>query len=298
MSVSNQELAQALNEVADLLEAQEANRFRVRAYRNAADAIARHDRPLAEVLEQDGIEGLRQIAGIGDALARALAQLVHTGRLGLLDRLRGEAGGEALLATVPGIGRELASRVHEHLQIDTLEKLEVAAHDGRLDDVPGFGRRRVQAVQQSLAGRLGRRRRLGANAVCVAPPVTELLGVDHEYRTQAEQDKLPRIAPKRFNPHGEKWLPILHTKRNGRSYTAMFSNTAQAHELGKTRDWVVIYRDDAGGHGQWTAVTAQSGPLKGQRVIRGREMECAEAFSRSSPRENYMPDEVYEIAKG
>ena len=107
------------------------------------------------------------------------------------------------------------------------------------------------------------------------PPVAELLDVDREYRELAEAGKLPRIAPRRFNPTGEAWLPVLHAHRESRHYTALYSNTARAHELGTTRDWVVIYRDDHGGVGQWTAVTARLGPLRGRRIIRGRERECA-----------------------
>jgi putative hydrolase len=66
----------------------------------------------------------------------------------------------------------------------------------------------------------------------------------------------------------------MHTQRGERHYTALFSNTARAHELGTTHDWVVIYRDDHDGHGQWTAITASYGALSGQRIIRGREEDC------------------------
>jgi putative hydrolase len=107
------------------------------------------------------------------------------------------------------------------------------------------------------------------------PPIAELLDVDEEYRRLADLDRLPRIAPRRFNPEGKAWLPILHTRRDARHYTALYSNTARAHELGTTHDWVVIYRDDAGDHGQWTVITAGLGKLKGKRVVRGRESECA-----------------------
>ena len=75
----------------------------------------------------------------------------------------------------------------------------------------------------------------------------------------AKQGKLPRIAPRRFNPTGDAWLPVLHTQRDGRHYTALYSNTARAHELGTTHDWVVIYRDDDQHSGSWTAITASFG---------------------------------------
>jgi putative hydrolase len=63
-----------------------------------------------------------------------------------------------------------------------------------------------------------------------------------------------------------------------RHFTALYSNTARAHQLGTARDWVVIYRDDDGGLGQWTVITATTGGLRGRRVVRGREEECARHY--------------------
>ena len=86
---------------------------------------------------------------------------------------------------------------------------------------------------------------------------------------------LPNIAPRRFNPSGEAVLPILHTERGDWHCTALFSNTARAHELGRTRDWVVIYfHHDSGPEGQRTVVTETRGPHAGHRTVRGREAEC------------------------
>jgi putative hydrolase len=139
-------------------------------------------------------------------------------------------------------------------------------------------------VRESLAGRFRRgpagpaQRPPPRPAPSNEPPVSELLAIDEEYRAKAAAKKLPRIAPRRFNPTGEAWLAVLHTHRDDREYTALFSNTARAHEYGTTHDWVVIYRDDDHGDGQWTVVTARFGPLKGRRVIRGRERECEEHY--------------------
>ena len=74
---------------------------------------------------------------------------------------------------------------------------------------------------------------------------------------------------------------MLNAERDGKHYSLLFSNTARAHELGTTHDWVVIYRDDRDGGGQWTVVTVSQGPLKGKRIVRGREREC-EAYYASS----------------
>jgi hypothetical protein len=100
-----------------------------------------------------------------------------------------------------------------------------------------------------------------------------LLELDHRYRTLADEGKLRRIAPRRFNPDGVAWLPILHDEREGWHFTVLFSNTALAHELGRTHDWVVIdyFRD--GEEGRATVVTETRGARRGERVVRGREQE-------------------------
>jgi hypothetical protein len=273
--LTNDQVALRLEEVADLLQAQDANPFRVRAYRAAAETVRGLPRTAHDILEAEGPEGLEHLAGIGESLARSIEQLVQTGRLGLLDRLRGSSI-EDVLATVPGIGPRLAGRIHDELAIDSLAALETAAHDGRLARVEGLGRRRIQMIRESLAGRARRPRREPPRQPEPAGEVSvsELLDVDREYRRKAEAGGLARIAPRKFNPTGAAWLPVLHTQREGRHYTALFSNTARAHELGATRDWVIIERDDDRGRGQWTVVTSRMGALAGRRVVRGREREC------------------------
>jgi hypothetical protein len=107
------------------------------------------------------------------------------------------------------------------------------------------------------------------------PSVELLLDVNREYRQKAEQSLLPRIAPRRFNPGGEAWLPIFHAERGLWHFTALYSNTARAHELGRTHDWGVIYLShDGGPEGQRTVVTGGQGRLRGRRIVRGHEAEC------------------------
>lgn len=113
----------------------------------------------------------------------------------------------------------------------------------------------------------------------MVPSVAELLSVDREYRHKARAGSLHRIAPHRFNPSGEAWLPIFHTTRGETRYTALFSNTALAHRLGRTDDWVVLYWDRGDGEEQNTVVTETGGPLRGKRVVRGREQECLRFYN-------------------
>jgi hypothetical protein len=284
--LSNADIADALDEVGELLGAQDAKPFRAQAYHRAAAVVRTLPESLAAVVDAGGIDALATLPAIGPSLARTIAELVQTRRLGLLDSLRGHADPEELLATVPGVGPELARRIHERLGIHTLEALEMAAHDGRLARVGGFGPRRVRGVLEALAGRLGRR----VVAPGVSPrvpevPVAEILDVDREYRERAAAGLLRRIAPRRFNPKGRAWLPILHSERGNHHYTALFSNTARAHQLHKTDDWVVIFLDDGRTHRQATVVTETRGRLDGLRVVRGRERECATFYRRTADRD-------------
>ena len=278
----NRQIAERLREAAELLEQQQANPFRVSAYRRAAETVARLEEDVAVLLERERIEGLDALPGIGPVLAQAIAQMVRTGRWAQLERLRGALAPEQLFQSIPGLGPELARRVHEHLDVDTLEALELAAYDGRLEEVPGIGPRRAAMLRASLAGMLARTRPIRRTDT-IEPEVDLLLDVDRQYREEAGRDALPRIAPRRFNPTGDAWLPILHTERGDWRFTALFSNTARAHELGHSRDWVVIYfHQDSGPERQRTAVTETRGPAAGSRVVRGREAECM-AFLEGAP---------------
>ena len=115
-------------------------------------------------------------------------------------RLRGKSESGALLASVPGIGKSLAARLHRELGIDTLEELESAAHDGRLEAVTGIGNKRVAGIIDSLAARLGRVRPIRPVRKATDATVAEILDVDQEYRVKAAAGALPTIAPHRFNP--------------------------------------------------------------------------------------------------
>ncbi|MEJ2167976.1 MAG: helix-hairpin-helix domain-containing protein [Desulfobacterales bacterium] len=295
MNPTNEEIADVLIRIADLLEAQDANRYRVNAYRRAARVISDLNREAAAMAVSDNGKRLEGLPDIGPSIAGAVRDYVETGRSGLLQRLEGQISPEDLLTTVPGIGEELAHRIHGELGIDTLEELELAAHERRLEAVSGIGQRRAASIRDSVGAILNRssRRRArrmrnlewaverGDDTVSsnTRPSVAAILDVDRQYRLRAGAGKLKTIAPRRFNPGRKSWLPLMHTERNGWHFTALYSNTARAHELNKTRDWVVVYFEKDGEEDQCTVVTEQRGPLEGQRVVRGREKECFTYYS-------------------
>ena len=276
MPQENRQIAERLLEASHLLYAQGASPYRVSAYRNAADAIARYPRSARAIFEAEGVHGLDDIPRVGLGIASAVAEMLATGRWAQLERLRGSADPEKLLQTVPGLGPEFARRIHGELHVDSLEALEAAAHDGTLERVAGVGSRRTAAWRAWLADTLGRvgpaaRREPGAEE----PGIDDLLDVDREYREKAAAGALRTIAPRRFNPGRDAWLPVMHTRRGPWHFTALYSNTALAHKLGRVRDWVVLYFYDGDEvERSRTVVTETRGPAAGRRVVRGRETEC------------------------
>lgn len=277
---TNAQIADTLERISDALEAQDANPFRVRAYHEGASVVRGLDKPVADFIHDKRLDDLKALPKIGDGIAAVIDEIVTLGHSNLLQDLEANEA-ETVFMRVPGIGEELAQRIIEELHISSLAELEAAAHDGRLEALPGFGSGRVEGIRTALAGMLSRsaqskqqQRTAGKTAPNSNRPSVELLlDIDREYRQRAANNELHKIAPRRFNPDNEAWLPVMHTKRQGWSFTVLFSNTAQAHELGKTDDWVVVYYERDNVEHQNTVVTETQGPLKGKRVVRGRESE-------------------------
>ncbi len=329
-SFSNDEIAIAFEQVAELLETQGDDYYRIRAYRKGAQSIRAQDRPVVDIFEAEGVAGLEKLPYIGKRLAASIKELAQTGELSLLARLQTEVSPEKLFTKIPGIGPVLAGRIHQKLDIDSLEALEQAAYDGTLTQLFGFGKGRAMLVRDSVGAMLGRaasqqlRRtmsRVMSKSVSkstsretsriIPPPVSStsvahrsqssadcqqtleqiadspsielLLEVDAQYRYLAKAGQLKMVSPRRFNPEGKPWLPVMKLKRAGWSFNVLYSNTARAHELCKTHDWVVIYyekeddekEDDEkedgkeSQHGQCTIVTETRGACRGDRVVRG-----------------------------
>ena len=278
--MKNKEIALKLSEIAKLLEEQGANPFRSNAYRRAARTLEDLAGSVADLIESKGVSGLIELPGIGEGIARSIIEYVRTGRMSRLESLSGGQDPVALFEQIPGVGTKLAHRLIEILHIDSLEALEVAAHNDRLQQVPGFSKNKIEMVQVWLTHILGYRRpqSQGRGAI-TEPPVDLILQIDRLYRKKAEEGELPKIAPKRFNPDGKAWLPVMHMTRKKWHFTALFSNTQRAHELDRTGDWVVIFfYDDLHHEGQHTVVTETRGSLIGKRIVRGREGECRDHY--------------------
>ena len=150
MPVHNSEIAETFEHLADLLEILGANTFRVRAYRNAAHTIRDLPRNAAEMVATG--EDLSELPGVGEDLADKIAEIVETGKLGLLEETIQKVP-ETLtqLTTVPGIGPKRAKALLEALDVRSLDDLKEAAEAGKIAGVSGFGEKSEQAILHELA---------------------------------------------------------------------------------------------------------------------------------------------------
>jgi DNA polymerase (family 10) len=149
--VTNSDISAVFDHVADLVEYQGGNVFRVRAYRNAARTIGSMVESLASV-RADPSRSLTDIEGIGGDLAGKIETLLDTGRLPLLDELQKKIPKVIFeLMRVPGLGPKKVKALVDALGIDSLDALERACQDGRVRDVKGFGAKTEAAILENIA---------------------------------------------------------------------------------------------------------------------------------------------------
>ena len=158
MPVHNADITAIFTEIADLLEIQAANPFRIRSYRNAARILG--DLPQeARVLMERG-EDLTHLPGIGNDLARKINEIVSTGQCSLLDRLHRELPPAITeLLKIPGLGPKRVKTLYHDLDVQTVEQLLRAAQDGRIRALPGFGEKTEQNILQAVQAHAMQNRR-------------------------------------------------------------------------------------------------------------------------------------------
>ncbi|HZL88607.1 MAG TPA: DNA polymerase/3'-5' exonuclease PolX [Pirellulaceae bacterium] len=148
--MTNASIADAFDQIADLLDFQGANPFRVRAYRNSARTIRDYPEPL-ENLVAEGSKRLTQIEGIGDDLAKKIVTLVGTGELPQLVELKSQIPESVLaLLRIPGLGPKKAKALYDQLAIKTLADLKVACEAGQVRKLKGFGEKTEQLILQGM----------------------------------------------------------------------------------------------------------------------------------------------------
>lgn len=174
--MENIDYARVFEEIADLLEIQGANPFRVRAYRNGARTLETLSQPIESLLKNEEAR-LEDLPAIGKDLAAKIRELYETGKLESLEELKQEVPGTLIeIMNIPGLGPKRARQLWDGLGITTLAELEEAARDGRLDELPGFGKtlesRIIKGIEDLKAR--GERFKLSDADIYVRPLVDHL----------------------------------------------------------------------------------------------------------------------------
>jgi DNA polymerase (family X) len=157
MPIHNSAIAEMFGKVADLLDISNADEFRIRAYRTAAQTISSLTRSAAEMVKAK--EDLSELPGIGKSLAGKIKEIVETGSLTRLKELENQVpAGLVSLMKVSGLGPRKVLTLHNQLGISSRQELEKAAKAGRIREVPGFGEKTEHAIIVSLERQASRTR--------------------------------------------------------------------------------------------------------------------------------------------
>ncbi len=185
--MDNNLIADAFEEMAELLELQGENPFRVRAYRSGAKAIRELDEPLAAIIA-DPDRDLKDVPGIGQTLADKSKVLVETGKLPQLEKLRAETPPILNRMTrIPGMGVKKALMLHRELNIQSLDDLRKACEEHRVRGLKGFGEKTEASILAGLA---------------IAEAASQRLRIDQveriEYRVRVHFDGLAAVKRMEF----------------------------------------------------------------------------------------------------
>ena len=147
----NADVARIFEDLADLLELDGANTFRVRAYRNASRTVESLSADVAAIVDRDPAE-LQQLDGIGKDLADKIVVIVRTGKLPQLEELKEKIpAGVVQMLRIPGLGPKKVAALFKELNLETLEALKQAAQQGLIAELKGFGKKTEQTILEGIA---------------------------------------------------------------------------------------------------------------------------------------------------
>ena len=150
--MDNKEIARRFYRLAGLMEVRGDDPFRLRSYRNAAEAIEVWPTSLKEIAEKDGVAGLQEIPGIGKAIAGKVIDLLTKGSFDAWDRLIAETPETVLdLLEIPGIGPKTAALLHQRFKVSSLADMKTFVASGGLDMVDGIGPKTAERIKEALS---------------------------------------------------------------------------------------------------------------------------------------------------
>lgn len=235
MNVTNDEVASRFTRLADLLEIQGANPFRVRAYRNAARVIEGMTHQVRDLVDED--RDLTDISGIGPDLAEKIETLVETGELPVLDQVERELPGSlSELLEVEMLGPKRASALYRELDVQSLEDLRRAAESGDIARLEGFGEKTQKKILREVdrvheAGKRMRISRAAEYAEDLAEYLREVKGVKRVTVAGSYRRRKETVGD----------LDILVTCKRGTDVMDRFTDYPRVQEVvskGKTRSTV------------------------------------------------------------
>jgi len=188
----NADIARMLERLADLLEIDGANPFRVRAYRNAAQTIRAQSRSMVDMVTAG--EDLSELPGIGDDIAAKIGTIVTTGRLPLLEQVAARVPEELSdVMNIEGLGAKRVKFLFEELGIRGIEDLRRAARTGKIRELSGFGKKSEESILKRVEALSGREERmLIAEAEEIAEPLLEYLAGRERSQAARGRRQLPQ----------------------------------------------------------------------------------------------------------
>ena len=240
MPMTNTEIADVFNEIADLLEIEGANPFRVRAYRDAARTIRGLPRNVREMVAGD--EDLTELSGIGEDLAGKIETLVGTGHLAQLETIH-ERTPPALadMLRIEGLGPKRVQTIYHALDISDLDELQQAAEAGQIQQLDGLGAKTEQKILEDLKRKQDEeeRTRLDVAEELVEPLVDYLRGID-----EVERVSVAGSYRRRKETVGD--IDILVTSDARAAIIDAFVNYEDVEQIvsqGETKSTVVLRSD-------------------------------------------------------
>lgn len=150
--MDNEAIARRFYRLAALMDIRGDDPFRLRSYRNAAEAIEVWPTPLKEIAAKEGVAGLQEIPGVGKAIAGKVMELLEKGSFDAWDRLTAETPETVLdLTEIPGIGPKTAALLHQRFKVSSLTDLKNFASSGGLDMVDGIGPKTAEKIKEALS---------------------------------------------------------------------------------------------------------------------------------------------------
>ncbi|MEA1992106.1 MAG: helix-hairpin-helix domain-containing protein, partial [Thermodesulfobacteriota bacterium] len=237
MPIHNNEIADIFDKLADLLEVEDANPFRVRAYRNAAQTVRGYAKRMSDLLQQD--EDLSKTSNIGKDLAGKIKTIVETGKLPLLEKVRSSTPAALSdLMKIQGLGPKRVKTLHKKLKIQSLDDLKSAARSGKIRELEGLGKKTEQMIKQRLEDFTGEEARTKLMvAEDIATPLIEYLKKSKDVKEIVVAGSYRR----RKETVGD--LDILITAKKDSNVMQRFVKYDEVEEVvskGKTRSTVLL----------------------------------------------------------